>query len=33
VRVAWSVADLAGIPRPGAGDVEFAIGLWLGVTR
>jgi len=33
VRVAWSVADLAGKPRPGAGDVEFAIGLWLGVTR
>jgi magnesium chelatase family protein len=32
VRVAWSVADLAGKPRPGAGDVEFAIGLWLGVT-
>jgi magnesium chelatase family protein len=33
VRVAWSVADLAGRPRPGAGEVEFAIGLWLGVTR
>jgi magnesium chelatase family protein len=32
VRVAWSVADLAGKPRPGAGDVEFALGLWLGVT-
>ena len=32
VRVAWSVADLAGKPRPGATDVEFAIGLWLGVT-
>ncbi|HMD93831.1 MAG TPA: YifB family Mg chelatase-like AAA ATPase [Trebonia sp.] len=32
VRVAWSVADLAGKARPGARDVEFAIGLWLGVT-
>jgi magnesium chelatase family protein len=32
VRVAWSVADLAGKPRPGAVDVEFAIGLWLGVS-
>jgi magnesium chelatase family protein len=31
VRVAWSVADLGGKARPGAGDVEFAIGLWLGV--
>src|SRR5215472_10157840 len=30
VRVGWSLADLAGKPRPGAGDVEFAIGLWLG---
>jgi magnesium chelatase family protein len=31
VRVAWSVADLAGKPRPGAGEVDFAIALWLGV--
>jgi magnesium chelatase family protein len=33
VRVAWSVADLAGRPRPGPGEVDLAIGLWLGVTR
>jgi magnesium chelatase family protein len=33
VRVAWSVADLAGKARPGPDEVEFAIGLWLGVTR
>jgi magnesium chelatase family protein len=33
VRVAWSVADLAGKVRPGSDEVEFAIGLWLGVTR
>ena len=33
VRVAWSLADLAGKPRPGAGEVDLAIGLWLGVPR
>src|SRR5215469_4616272 len=33
VRVAWSVADLAGKPRPGAGEVDFAIALWLGVAK
>ena len=33
VRVAWSVADLAGKSRPGSGEVDFAIGLWLGVAR
>jgi len=33
VRVAWSVADLAGKPRPGPAEVEVAIGLWLGVSR
>jgi magnesium chelatase family protein len=33
VRVAWSVADLAGKPRPGAGEIDVAIALWLGVTR
>jgi magnesium chelatase family protein len=33
VRVAWSVADLGGKPRPGAGEVDFAIALWLGVAR
>jgi len=33
VRVAWSLADLAGEPRPGAGEVDLAIGLWLGVPR
>jgi magnesium chelatase family protein len=29
VRVAWSVADLAGKSRPEADEVVFAIGLWL----
>src|SRR5215831_12068297 len=33
VRVAWSLADLAGKPRPGAGEVDLAISLWLGVPR
>jgi magnesium chelatase family protein len=33
VRVAWSVADLAGKPCPGAGEIDVAIALWLGVTK
>jgi magnesium chelatase family protein len=33
VRVAWSVADLAGRPRPGAGEIDVAIALWLGVAK
>jgi magnesium chelatase family protein len=33
VRVAWSVADLAGQARPGAAEIKTAIGLWLGVAR
>jgi magnesium chelatase family protein len=33
VRVAWSLADLAGQPQIGADQVNLAIGLWLGVPR
>jgi magnesium chelatase family protein len=33
VRVAWSVADLAGKARPGAGEIDVAIALWLGVAK
>jgi magnesium chelatase family protein len=33
VRVAWSLADLAGQRQPGADQVNLAIGLWLGVPR
>ena len=33
VRVAWSVADLAGKSRPGAGEIDVAIALWLGVAK
>jgi magnesium chelatase family protein len=32
VRVAWSVADLAGKPRPCADQIKTAIALWLGVA-
>jgi magnesium chelatase family protein len=33
IRVAWSLADLAGAARPGVDEVSLAIGLWLGVSR
>jgi magnesium chelatase family protein len=33
IRVAWSLADLAGRDAPGAEQVNLAIGLWLGVPR
>jgi magnesium chelatase family protein len=33
IRVAWSLADLAGVSRPGVDEVGLAIGLWLGVTQ
>jgi magnesium chelatase family protein len=33
VRVAWSLADLAGQREPGADQVNLAIALWLGVTQ
>lgn len=33
VRVAWSLADLAGKPRPRSEEVDTEIGLWLGVAR
>jgi magnesium chelatase family protein len=31
MRVAWTLADLAGRDRPGGQDVATAIGLWLGI--
>ena len=31
LRVSWTLADLAGRPRPGAEDTCYALGLWLGV--
>jgi magnesium chelatase family protein len=33
VRVAWTIADLAGRQRPTRDDCEAALGLWLGVRR
>jgi magnesium chelatase family protein len=33
IRVAWTVADLAGRPRPTRDDCDSALGLWLGVRR
>jgi magnesium chelatase family protein len=33
VRVAWTLADLAGLPRPTADQTNLALGLWLGVPR
>ena len=33
IRLAWTVADLAGVSRPTAAEVSYALGLWLGVAR
>ncbi|MBV9205742.1 MAG: ATP-binding protein [Actinobacteria bacterium] len=33
VRVAWTIADLAGRQRPAKDDCDTALGLWLGVRR
>jgi magnesium chelatase family protein len=33
IRVAWTVADLAGKDRPGRDDCENALRLWLGVAQ
>ena len=33
IRVAWTLADLAGAARPGHGEIGCALGLWLGVTQ
>ena len=33
IRVAWTIADLAGRPRPTRDDCDVALGLWLGVRR
>ena len=33
IRVAWTLADLAGLARPTASETSFALGLWLGVGR
>ena len=30
IRLSWTVADLAAVGRPGAAEVSYALGLWLG---
>jgi magnesium chelatase family protein len=32
VRVAWSLADLAALPRPGKDEIHTALSLWLGIS-
>ena len=32
IRLSWTLADLAALPRPGASEVGYALGLWLGTT-
>jgi magnesium chelatase family protein len=33
IRVAWTLADLAGVDRPTVDQSSYALGLWLGVGR
>jgi len=33
IRLSWTLADLAGVSRPAAAEVSYALGLWLGVAR
>jgi magnesium chelatase family protein len=33
VRLSWTLADLAGIPRPGAAEIGYALGLWSGTPQ
>jgi magnesium chelatase family protein len=33
VRMSWTLADLAGVSRPGMAEVGYALGLWLGVGQ
>ena len=33
IRTAWTLADLAGRPRPGQDECHAALGLWLGIRR
>jgi magnesium chelatase family protein len=31
IRLSWTLADLAGAARPGAAQISYALGLWLGL--
>jgi magnesium chelatase family protein len=33
IRLSWTVADLAGVPRPTVAQTSYALGLWLGVPQ
>jgi len=33
IRLAWTIADLGGVARPGATQVSYALGLWLGTAN
>ena len=33
IRLSWTLADLAGVDRPGLAEVGYAIGLWSGMPR
>jgi magnesium chelatase family protein len=33
IRLSWTLADLASTPRPGAAEISYALGLWLGVGQ
>ena len=33
IRLAWTVADLGGVSRPTAAEINYALGLWLGVMN
>jgi magnesium chelatase family protein len=32
LRVAWTLADLAGLPRPTSDQTSYALALWLGAS-
>jgi magnesium chelatase family protein len=33
IRLSWTIADLAGLDRPRADELGYALGLWSGVSR
>src|SRR3984893_9220378 len=33
IRVSWTLADLAGVPKPTVAETAYALALWLGVGR
>lgn len=33
IRLSWTLADLAGLDRPGSGEVGYALSMWLGTPQ